>query len=121
MYVRSGLFCQFVPFERREGSGAEWLIRHWKNIVRLGSSGKEGRIVREWGLTEDGSQPRVLLAMKMGILSQTKRRLCTHGSLVRLLNTIADPHERQDISVNLPFQSLVLCFGVLAFGLDCFT
>lgn len=59
--------------------------------------------------------------MEMSVLSQTKRRLSTHGSLVRLLNTITDPHQRQDVSVNLPLQSLVLCFGVLAFGLDCAT
>ena len=70
-------------------------------------------------LTKNSGEPRVLLALEMRILPQPKRRHRARGRLVRLLDTIAQPHEREKVQVDFPLQLLVLFFGVLAFSLRC--
>jgi len=70
-------------------------------------------------LTENSGEPRVLLALEMRVLSQPKRRHRARGRLVRLLNTVAQPHEREKVQVDFPLQFLVLFVRVLAFCLRC--
>jgi hypothetical protein len=56
--------------------------------------------------------------MKSSVLAQTECRLCSKSSLVGLLYTITQPHERQQVSIDLSSKSLVLIFGVFALGSD---
>jgi hypothetical protein len=56
--------------------------------------------------------------MKSSVLAQTECRLGPKSGLVGLLDTITQPHERQQVAIDLPSELLVLFFGVFALGSD---
>lgn len=68
---------------------------------------------------EDGRQPRVLLPREVGVIAEPERGLRAEGGLVRLLDAVAEPHEREEVAVHLPLEGLVLLICVLLCFRSC--
>lgn len=71
------------------------------------------KLSAEVGDVEDGRQPRILLADQPGVLAQAEDGLRAERRLVRLLDAVAEPHERQKVPVDLAQQLLVLLVRVV--------
>jgi hypothetical protein len=53
--------------------------------------------------------------MEIGVSAKAKDRLRSQGCLVSLLDAITEPHQWQEVAVDLAQQLLVLLFGVVGF------
>lgn len=64
---------------------------------------------------EDRCQPRILLAMQMSIFPQSKNSLRACCCFICLLNAIAKPHQREQVTINLAQKLLVLLGCIIRF------
>lgn len=62
---------------------------------------------------EGGRQPCVLLAREVGVVTEAECGLGAEGCLVRLLDAVAEPHQRQEVAVGFLLEGLVFLLGEL--------
>ena len=65
---------------------------------------------------ENCRQPRILLSYEIRVFDQAKDSLGANSSLVRLLDSIAEPHQWQQIPIYLPKEFLIFSFRVIRFA-----